>query len=63
MRYQYGGTDTHRFGRKPRPFDAALCGTNKGIYQHRRDNIPKCDKCSAHEYAERKKNRNKAGAA
>ena len=62
--YQYNGPEPGikaRMGRKPRPFDPALCGTNQGLYQHRRDGIPKCGKCAAHEYAERKKNRHKAG--
>lgn len=64
--YRYKGDEpgmTARMGRAPRPFDPALCGTNQGLYQHRRDGIPKCEKCDAHEYAERKKNRRKADGA
>ncbi|MDQ5860681.1 MAG: hypothetical protein M3536_00260 [Actinomycetota bacterium] len=48
--YIYGGNE---FDAKPqsrprpveKPFDPELCGSNPGIWQHRRLKQPQCDKC------------------
>lgn len=48
MKYQYGGDQPGikaRMGREPRPFDPALCGSEKGIWQHRREKESNCEKC------------------
>ena len=55
--YEYRGNEPGlkaRIGPVPRPFDPALCGTGKGIWQHHRDKQPNCAKCAAHYNAGRR---------
>lgn len=60
--YEYRGDEPGlkaRMGRKPRPFDPALCGTGKGIWQHRRAGEPNCQKCKDAYNAKRRQARAK----
>lgn len=59
--YVYRGTEFDakpRMGRVPRPFDPALCGTEQGVWQHRRMNQTNCPKCKTAYNAKRREQRN-----
>lgn len=61
--YVYRGTEfdaKSRRGRKPRPFDPALCGTPAGMWQHRRVKETGCVKCREVYNADRRQKRSAA---
>lgn len=59
MGYEYRGPEAGpvKMGRPLRPFDPALCGSEQGVWQHRRDGEPNCVKCKAFYNAKRRARR------
>ena len=59
MGYTYQGLEVGpvRMGPVPRPFDPSLCGSEQGVWQHRRDNVPACDACREFYNAKRRARR------
>lgn len=59
MRYEYRGPEVGpvRMGRTPRPFDPSLCGSEPGVWQHRRAGEPGCVECKAFYNAKRRARR------
>lgn len=60
MSYTYRGAvfdAVATMGPKPRPFDPALCGSEQGVWQHRRAGEPGCALCREFYNAKRRARR------